>query len=70
VNRREGKRIEERRTGNQIKKGGVTVMGREEPDVCDVAEWLGDSTFLFPLSRSFFVFSCSKQHFQAGRLSA
>jgi hypothetical protein len=28
-------------------------MGREWPDECDVAEGLGDSTFLFPLSRSF-----------------
>lgn len=28
-------------------------MGREGPDECDVAEGLGDSTFLFPLSHSF-----------------
>ena len=35
------------------KKRGVTVMGREGPDECDVAEGLGDTTFLFPLSRSF-----------------
>lgn len=49
--RREDNRREEDRKQN--KKRGVTVTGREEPDVCDVAEELGISTFLFSSSRSF-----------------
>ena len=31
----------------------MTLMGREGPEECDVAEGLGGSTFLFRLSRSF-----------------
>lgn len=48
--RKENRREEERKPN---KKRGVECNGMRRVGECDVAEGLRDSTFLFPLSRSF-----------------